>query len=210
MLGLFYKDNIQMLRTGRIFLIVGVLFLVMSVISPETLFYTFNPCIMISMVFPVTAMSFDESEKWNVFCLTTSVTRRQYVHAKYLLHLFWTLILLAATSGALLIRMIIHHAFIASDFLTLLPTMLTLSLGMPVFLYPFIFRYGVEKGRIVYMVLIGAATAAGILILNRSDFAQSAGAEMSTMPLLAAAGIAAVLYALSWFLSLSLYEKREF
>lgn len=73
---------------------------------------------------------------------------------------------------------------------------------------PFIFKYGAEKGRIGYYVMIIAASAGTALSGNLMNGDQKM--ELSNgMVLLVLCIVAIVFYGLSWILSIRFYNKRE-
>ena len=89
-----------------------------------------------------------------------------------------------------------------------LPGML-LPVGLvgPAVLLPVIFRLGVEKGRIFYYVLVGLVAASAVI------FSSGQSPEIPTaqvqLPGLALVLGSLVLFALSWGLSIVLYQRRE-
>ena len=76
------------------------------------------------------------------------------------------------------------------------------------FSLPFIFKLGVEKGRIAYYAMVGficAASAASALVFKGQ---QQAALQQNV--LLAVSPLAAIgIYLLSWHLSIVFYKKRE-
>ena len=73
---------------------------------------------------------------------------------------------------------------------------------------PFIFRWGVEKGRIAYYVMIGFVCAGSVLA---GPFLQTqAQAELSDVAFFALLALIGVgVFSLSWYLSILFFRKRE-
>ena len=85
--------------------------------------------------------------------------------------------------------------------------LLPVGLVGPAVLLPVIFRLGVEKGRIFYYVLVGLVAASAVI------FSSGQSPEIPTaqvqLPGLALVLGSLVLFALSWGLSILLYQRRE-
>ena len=198
MKGLLLKDLYLIKTVCRTNILCVVLFAVVSVFSEENMFFLFFPCIIASML-PITLLSYDERDKWTEYALTLPCTRAQLVSGKYIIGL------LGIVSAVLL--NVLAQAFFGSypraELAVLSAVMLSVGLLGPAVLYPLIFKFGIEKGRLFYYIFIGAACAS-IMILSNKAQSIRAGGSVYLLPI---AG--AVLYAVSWLLSIRLYESRR-
>ena len=88
-----------------------------------------------------------------------------------------------------------------------LPALL-LPLGLlgPALLLPVVFWLGVEKGRLLYFVLVGLVCAAGVFFTAGTDVAAVTSREL---PGLVVVPVCVLVFALSWGLSIVLYRRRE-
>ena len=77
----------------------------------------------------------------------------------------------------------------------------------PAFLLPFVFKFGAEKGRIAFYVMIGLLCALSAFWV-RSGFPTVFFPENKAVTA-AVAGAAVLLYLLSWRLSVLFCRKRE-
>lgn len=77
----------------------------------------------------------------------------------------------------------------------------------PSLMLPFLFKFGSEKGRIAYYIVIGLLCASGV-IATGAGFQLSAGSE-SLWVLALIAGVAIAVYTLSWLLSIAFYKQKE-
>ena len=103
-------------------------------------------------------------------------------------------------------RMAATGSFSGKERLALMTVLLVVSCVTSSITLPFMFKWGVEKGRVAYYIMIGIGCLAGLVA---SDVLQ-AGAQMQVnagLPALCAAAIG--IYALSWYLSIRFYQKRE-
>ena len=73
---------------------------------------------------------------------------------------------------------------------------------------PFIFKYGVEKGRGAYYVMIGVVCAGSIIATT--IFKEGLQNEIQLNAVLPTACLVGIgIYVLSWYLSVVLYKKKE-
>ena len=85
--------------------------------------------------------------------------------------------------------------------------LLPVGLVGPAVLLPVIFRLGVEKGRIFYYVLVGLVAASAV-IFSSGQLPEIPAVQVQ-LPGLALVLGSLVLFALSWGLSIVLYQRRE-
>ena len=203
MKGLLLKDTYMTVRLCRMFLLLDVVFLGVWMFGNGDLFFLTYPCLLTTMV-PMTLISYDEREKWDVFAATLPYSRAQIVSCKYLIGLCLSVLILAVAAVGQIFR---RTPGGTAEFLTMLPVLMSACLLAPAVLYPFVFRFGAEKGRVVYYVVI-AVVCGGSVVLQNMEVASLLG-SLSVGSLPAGVLIAAAVYAGSWLLSIRLYAKRE-
>lgn len=203
MKGLLLKDTYMTVRLCRMFLLLDVVFLGVWMFGNGDLFFLTYPCLLTTMV-PMTLISYDEREKWDVFAATLPYSRAQIVSCKYLIGLCLSVLILAVAAVGQIFR---RTPGGTAEFLTMLPVLMSACLLAPAVLYPFVFRFGAEKGRVVYYVVI-AVVCGGSMVLQNMEVASLLG-SLSVGSLPAGVLIAAAVYAVSWLLSIRLYAKRE-
>lgn len=206
MKGLLLKDFYMTAKYCRSFLLIVVVFLAVSFFGKDNIFFILYPVLISSMI-PVTLISYDEHDKWNVYSLTLPYTRGQLVSAKYLTGLIFGAAAYAVSLAATIVRMQLNGYVSLDSFLGMAVILLALGMLAPTLLLPLVFKLGANKGRIAFYIMIGLMTAAGA-------FAAGIGLQFS----LPAGGIwllagivlmILLLYALSWRLSIVFYRKRE-
>ena len=84
--------------------------------------------------------------------------------------------------------------------------LLSAGLFVPAVLLPFVFRFGVEKGRILYMVVFGVSIGCMVFLSVSVEEMPQLTAENAVSAL--ALPVCALLYALSWLLSIRLYRPH--
>ena len=207
MKGLLLKDWYLMRKYCRSYLLITVVFIAVSFASNENLFFLFYPCFLCGMI-PVTLLGYDERSKWLQYSQTMPYTKSQIVSGKYLIGLATQLSVLLIIGVAQAIRMKIGGTFVFGAYLVLMMLLLIMSLVASSLMLPFMFKLGVEKGRMAYYIMIGIVCAGSVIFSNLlSDKAQT-GAEMNgILPIICLIGVG--IYALSWYLSVVFYRKRE-
>ena len=207
MKGLLLKDWYMMKKYMRSYLVLLIVFVAVSFTDATNMFFVYYPCMLTGMV-TVNLLAYDERSKWDVYAGTLPCTRRQVVSAKYLLGILLQLLLLAVTAAVQGFHMIGAEQPERTGFVVLLEMLVILSCITSSITMPFMFKFGVEKGRMAYYVMIGVVSGGSVLAASVSRRAMQVEVSNSiALPLLTLAAIG--VYALSWWLSIRFYEKRE-
>lgn len=206
MKGLLLKDFYMARKFCWSFFLLVAAFLMISIVGKENLFFLVYPMI-ISAIMPVSLIGYDERDKWETYSGTLPYTRGQLVSAKYLVGLCLGLVAFLMSMTAIVVRMQVQSRFSLEELAAVGIALLVMGCLSPALMLPFIFRYGVEKGRIAYFVIIGLACASGGVLAGMGFQMQELPVGM--LPLAVVAGAAILLYVLSWRLSIRFYQKRE-
>ena len=102
----------------------------------------------------------------------------------------------------------IEGNFILKEFLVLTMLLLIMASVASSLTLPFVFKYGVEKGRAAYYVMIGVVCAGSIIATT--IFKEGLQNEIqlnAVLPIACLVGIG--IYVLSWYLSVVFYKKKE-
>ncbi len=215
MKGLLKKDFYMACKYCRAYALIVVVFLAVSLFGDDNAFMVFYPCLLAGMV-PVNLLAYDENSKWHIYSGTLPCTRGQLVSVKYLVGLITQLSVLTLTGIIQAVRMCMEDPHIRGGFdltewamtmgILLIFAAVSSSISMP-----FMFRYGVEKGRIAYYVMIGIACAGAAMLGTLGSI--STDSLLFSIPAEWAVVVGVVLavgvYALSWYLSIIAYNKRE-
>lgn len=215
MKGLLIKDLYQMIKYCRSILIVVACFLVAASMNSSSWFFIFYPCLLCGMI-PVTLLAYDERSRWDQYALTLPVTRRQIVTGKYFISagaVILCLILSIAVAG---LKTAGAGTFTAEKLVSLLSVIFVAASATSSLTLPFVFKWGVEKGRLAYYVIMGAMTAMVFLYVDYLPLtpkeaagdvlSSSAGTVLPAAPLFL---LGAAFYMISWLVSVKVYEKRE-
>lgn len=205
MQGLLLKDWYMIKKYCRAYLLLTVIFTVVSFFGEDNLFLIFYPCLLCGVI-PVNLIAYDENSRWTQYSEALPYTRAQIVSSKYLIGIFIQLAVMILTVIAQSVRMNMAGNFSLSELLMIALTMLSIAGLSSAICLPFIFKMGVEKGRTAYYVMIGIVCAGAVSA--SMVFGEQAEAQID-LPIAIIAVISVAIYALSWYLSILFYKKRE-
>ncbi len=207
MKGLLLKDLYMMTKYCRVYLLISVVFCALSLAESSNLFMAFYPCMLCGMI-PVNLLAYDERSRWLQYSETMPYTRAQIVSGKYLIGLCTQLAVLIIMGILQAVRMSSAGEFRLGEYAVLMILLLTMSLLSTSICLPFIFKLGVEKGRMAYYIMVGIVCAGSVISSNFvSNGIQPGGNINLIIPIVCLVGIG--IYVLSWYMSVVFYRKRE-
>lgn len=206
MKGLLLKDLINLRKYGWSALLIIGLYVIFSFSLSDSGFMSVMIVLMFSMI-AITSFSYDNIAGWDKYALSLPVSRKTIVKSKYVLSLLLSFLgaVMSALSG------IVMSLFKGTADV---PELLLMSLGLfcvsaffLCIMLPLIFKFGVEKSRIM-IIIVFAIPYASIFALSQS------GAIMPTqeqlMRLIAYFPIVlAAFFVFSYMLSRYFFEKKE-
>ena len=177
-----YKDACVLLRQAKIFLVIIVLFAVLGG-TAWAAFATWYAALL-----PITALAYDERARWDFYAAGLPYTRRDLVLGKYVLS--WVSIAAAAVLSLLgqAVVGLVRGGGDLAELVAAMPLIVVTPLLPTAVLLPVLFRYGVERGRMLFYGMI-AAFAAVCFLLFRDGAGPAAG---HALPLTAILIVAAV------------------
>lgn len=201
MKGLLLKDWKTLLKQTKVMLAIMALFACVpsTYMSAFALFY--------AAMMPITALAYDERAKWDELAAMMPYTAKAIVGSKYALGLTLVVPVLALS---VLFRLIVHSTPIVSeDTMSLLITA-CLSLVLMAIDLPFMFRFGVEKGRLIYILLSCVFIVAGATYADKlTNTINGIGTAMvTTVPLLLLAAAVIALF-ISYLVAVRVYRARR-
>ena len=209
MKGLLLKDFYMAAKYCRTYILIGAVFIAVSFAGAESqnMFFVFYPCLLCGMI-PVNLLAYDERSRWLEYSGTLPYTKAQIVSGKYLVGIIVQGAMLIAVGIAQGVRMHLAGTFGWGEFALFIGSIYVMAAVTSSISLPFMFRWGVEKGRIAYYCMIGFVCAAGYL--GSVFFAQGSAQTVSGRVLLVLFFLVGTgIYAASWLASIALYQKRE-
>ena len=202
MKGLLLKDFYNVKNLILYYALVAAVFAVVSVVSSNIYFFC-GFMIFISVGLVSSTISYDAQDKWDRYALSSGVSRRTAVMSKYV---FTVVTILCSLALGLILALALGYRQ-AVDFLPVVAYSFAGVLSVGIVL-PCFFRFGVEKARVIYMIVIVFTVAlmvGGISLFERLNFAAQAPWMLVLLAVLSVA-----ILAISYFVSLRIYRNKEF
>lgn len=211
MKGLLLKDLLVLRRYGRTLLLLAAFYAVFAFMEDTGAAMSGMIAAVLAMTV-ITSISYDEQARWDRYACSLPVKRRQIVGAKYLLGLIFDL---AGCVLSLLIGLVamavgrqVGWELATSLIGAFSGVLLLLSLMLPL-----IYRFGVEKSRIIFFVFLAitmTVVSAGAFLVRKSHMDElTAGLAWVRTIFGIFPAIAALIYALSYRVSCRIYGKKE-
>ncbi len=201
MKGLLIKDWKTLLKQMKVMLVIVVVFACIpgTYMAAFALFY--------AAMLPITALAYDERAKWDELAATMPYTAKAIVGSKYVLGLTLVLPVLALS---MLSRLIVHSAPIVSEETMSLLITACLSLILMAIDLPFMFHFGVEKGRMIYILLTCVFVVAGVNFADKlTDMINGIGTAMVTIVPLLLLAVTAIALFVSCCISVHVYRAKR-
>lgn len=206
MKGLLLKDWYAIKSYFRAFFLMDIIFIVGSCFAYGNLFFLIYPCIFSGMI-SMSLIAYEEKEKWNIYAGTLPYSKAQLVSSKYVVSLFIGLLTILAMSSVQVGMMLYKHEFNLFTILNFITILLPVSLLPTAILLPFVYRFGAEKGRIIYYIVIAVFCGSVGFLGGIKDYNLSVSKNYNFDVI---AFLAAVLiFGVSWLLSVKFYQNRE-
>ncbi len=203
MKGLLIKDFYTLTKQLKIFLVIIVLFTFMQGSSA----YSF--AILYSAMLPITALAYDERSKWDKLAAMMPYSTSTLVLGKYLLGY---ICVAAAAILSIIIKVVLSlytkKPFPIEIFVEMLPVVCFASM-LQAFNLPFMFKMGVEKGRLIFLAFIAIIVFGGTafkdeaaqwLVSQQADFM-----SLAVVVLL----LTMIINVISIALSIRIYKHKE-
>jgi len=201
MKGLLLKDFYTLFKQMKIMLLILVIFACMPGYSVASF------AIFYAALLPVTALAYDERCKWNELAVMMPYSSRDIVLSKYVLGFIFVLAASAIAAAAQFITAALGSA--APDTGALLSLLLSacLSLILLDVNLPIMYRLGVEKGRIAFIILIFAGVMSAVSLGDRL-IAVLAGFHSLALPTAGMLLFTVLFSAASAALSVNIYRHK--
>ena len=205
MRGLLYKDLIVTWKTCRMVILAALIFAVVAGMRSESLFFAvYAPIVMTATV--LTTLAYDERSGWLRYAEALPYGRNTIVKSKYVMAFLCCVTAVLVTAAASIVSGMVQGRLIWESMLFLAVEQLLVGTIQTVILLPVSLRLGVEKGRIVYLICIGAFCAMSLL-LPQPGIVWGTGTLVLECLVLAA--VCLVLWVLSYFIGAAVFRKRD-
>ncbi len=150
MTGLIKKDLLMIKSNLKMILVILFVFFIMALQGKFDI--SFVPAFIVVMLF-MSTFSYDEFNKWDAYAVTLPNGRKNVVKSKYIASLLLTFVTIILT---IILNSLVGLINSNLEFDKFISTMMGCVFGVILIqsiMYPFIFKYGMEKGRIGLFVI---------------------------------------------------------
>ena len=212
MKGLFVKDIELMKQQKQFFVLVVVMGVILNLAGSGSVSFAIGYFTIVTAIFAITTISYDEFDNGLAFLMTLPVTRKQYVAEKYLLGAGLTAAAwgIEAITGVICKGVAELQGCLSEKIIYIPLALLMLSVSLPL-----VIHFGAEKGRYIAMVMwaiIIAVVYALIKTMGLSADAVGAWLNGLNWGMVLAGGVlfTVIVYMGSFWIGVRLMEKKEF
>lgn len=206
MLGLIKKDLLLMKTNAKSLLAIFIIYLLMAING------NFDIVVMLPlfmMVLLISTFGYDEYNNWDAYVNALPVGRKNIILSKYLTS---AILLVCSSIISCIIAYVLTFFYEKSDISHSLSYIGGCLCGMLItisLMYPLIFKYGSQKGRIAGFVLI-AGSGFVLGLLSKIKVFSTVVNSFETYFLIAFVVLAILMLIGSYIISVKIYSKREF
>ena len=216
MKGLLIKDILNMKNYMKQLVLVLIFFIADGIFLKNGTFVGTMITLMLSMQV-ITTMSYDEYAKWDKYALTMNINRKDIIISKYI---FFTIsIIIGIVVGITTSIAINQIAKLDTGMNEIIVTSIVVPCVFAILfsiIIPVVFKTGVEKGRIVMMLILFIPAILVGAIVKISEKANITMPSPSNLEILMKFGVLGLVLLtilavfISYKVSLSIYNKKEF
>lgn len=201
MKGLLLKDLYTLGKQMKLFF----LFIVVFAVTPGLSLSAF--AVMYASMLPMTALAYDERSKWDILASMMPYSPTELVFSKYLLGYLLAVCAALCSLAAQIVISLFRHTPIDQEALFALPVVVCIAFLFLAISLPFLFKLGVERGRLSFLILLAAVVASGMLFIGQLvDLLTEIIPSVWTIPCCLLCAVVANL--LSVLLSVNLYKSN--
>jgi len=207
MTGLILKDLFGLKKQGKILAFLAVFYIVYS-ISLKSISMLGGMGLLMCAMMPITTMSYDEYCKWDRYALSMPISRKTIVLSKYILSIILELVGLIVLVPISIIMVKNTGEMKMYEAMLMLIAISGVGITFLSFLFPIIFKFGVEKGRMLMLFIIFSPTIL-ILLLPKLNIKVPSEQTLKHLIYVSPFLVIAILL-ISIQISINIYEKKEF
>ena len=207
MKGLIIKDLFVVKKQGKSVLAITGFYLVFAIITKNlSMFGAVSVCL--SILLPITSMSYDEYNKWDRYALSMPLSRKTIVLSKYALGIMLNLVVSVVICAVNIILAFYLGGINYGEVITTTLGICGAGILFLSILLPVIYKFGVEKARLLMMIVFLVPTLL-IMLLSESGIKPPSEQMLDKLVYVAPAAVILILV-LSINLSVKVYRSKEF
>lgn len=156
--GLIIKDILNLKKNLKTTLLMIIVFGAIAYNSGDPS-YIIGMTVMLLTTMSITSMSYDELAKWNSYALAMPVSRRNVVLSKYILSIILSISSILTSTVVAYILILPKSSMIGMELLLTSYIIFSISILFICTIFPLIYKFGVEKTRLLIIGVIAIPTA---------------------------------------------------
>lgn len=209
MYGLIKKDLLMIKQNLKILMLVFIVFFSMTMINESDMMFILP---FMAVMVSISTFSYDNFNKWDAYAITLPNGRKNVVRAKYISTLIFVLI---SFTIAIISLFIINKCGINIDFDSSIAELIGCLFGIlfiMIIMFPIMYKFGVEKGRIALFIITFGITGLAVLVLNNIHMSIPSNiiAFLNNYYKILIPIITCLLIFISYKISEIVYSKKEF
>lgn len=165
MLGLIIKDILNLRKILKTSLLILAFFSLLAYESGNPSYLMGMFVLILTMQF-ISSISYDEVAKWNVYALTMPISRVKLILSKYILSVSLSIIALIMSTTISYFLILPKTSMSQLEFFLVSYIIFAISILLLSVLIPLIYKFGVERSRLLLFVVLGIPTLL-IIYLNK-------------------------------------------
>ena len=206
MIALLRKDIYVADKQARLLIVLALIFCLI----PNMGAFSSTYALMTAFMIPINSLAYDDKSKWDKYAAMLPYRISELVGSKYLLCVIYTgLAFLIVAVGMAVQGLVVTRTGI--DWTELWETELVLIVTMAFIMnltLPLLYRFGTERGRMLMVLMLGAALGMGLGLVKIAKVLRIPGLPLPAIAAAGAAG-AVVLTVASLRLSMRFYKNRR-
>lgn len=205
MKGLIIKDLLNLKKNLNTVIVLIIFYALIGYTSSD-------PSMLIAMIslvltmMTITTMSYDDLAKWDKYALTMPVSRKSIVLSKYILSIFLALTGIIISTVIAFVLMNLKN-YETSNLMIIAYSIFLISLVFSSIILPLIFKFGVEKSRLMMMAAIGIPIAITYLLYRMGIELPDEEVLLNLLKL--SPVITIIVIFISFCISYSIYKKKD-
>lgn len=208
MRGLILKDLFILKQNYKTFFVLIIFFILAMFQNSSAASFTS----VINAVFTMmitTTISYDNLAKWDKYALTMPITRKEMVLSKYICSIIFNLIgLVLGIVIVFAMGIVRNNLNITEIFISAISSAIVMIIFISL-MFPLVYKFGVEKFRI-FLILIFMIPVFFILALRNMTNVGKLINKWLIYIIISVPVIAVIGFVLSYFISIKIYENKEF
>ena len=207
MKGLIKKDFYIIKQNMKYILLFLAVFGIIALEGDNILY--FIPVFLITMIF-ITTFSYDDYNNWDAYAVTLPNGRKNVVKSKYIASITLTVFATLITYILSVIIGVINGNLDLSNMTSLILSGLFSVVLIQAIMYPLIFKFGAEKGRIWLFVGVFLSVTIISIIFKNISIPASIITFFSNYYVILLLSFIVVAMTISYIVSKKIYSKKEF